>query len=128
MPNIFPAAIEFIKGQDYPSLEVVIVDNGSTDESRDVIVKHVEADSRFRIVALEQNLGQLGAFLEIFPLLNGEFITIVDADDVLFSNFLSSHVQVHLALPSSVALTSSNVVEMTADARALTGAHTSFGQ
>ena len=122
-----PAAIESIKGQDYPSLEVVIVDNGSTDESRDVIAKHVEADSRFRIIALEQNLGQLGAFLDIFPLLNGEFITIVDADDVLFSNFLSSHLQVHLALPSSVALTSSNVVEMTADARALTGAHTSFG-
>ena len=127
MPSIFPRQSNLFKGQDYPSLEVVIVDNGSTDESRDVIAKHVEADSRFRIIALEQNLGQLGAFLDIFPLLNGEFVTIVDADDVLFSNFLSSHLQVHLALPSSVALTSSNVVEMTADTRALTGAHTSFG-
>ena len=121
-----PATIESIKGQDYPSLEVVIVDNDSTDKSRDVIVKHVEADDRFRIVALEQNLGQLGAFFDIFPLLNGELIAIIDADDVIFSDYVSSHVQVHVALPTSVAFTSSNVVEITKAGRAMTGSYSSF--
>ena len=116
-----------IRAQDYPTLEAIVVDNGSTDGSRDVIAKHIGDDPRFRVVALKTNLGQLGAFLEVFPEIRGEFATIVDADDVLFANFVSSHVQVHLALPFGVALTSSNVVEMTADGRALSGSHWSFG-
>ena len=114
-------AIDSIRSQDYPSLEAIVVDNGSTDASREVIAKHVGNDERFRIIHFEKNLGQLGAFLDLFKLTRGEFVTVVDADDVLFSNFISSHVQVHLALPRSVAFTSSNVVEINAAGRALTG-------
>ena len=120
------AAIDLIKSQDYSSLEAIVVDNGSTDTSRDVIAKHVGEDLRFRIVHLDRNLGQLGAYFDVFKLIRGDFVTIVDADDVLFPNFVSSHVQVHLALPISVALTSSNVVEMTAQGRALTGGYANF--
>ena len=120
------AAIDSIKTQDYRWFEVIVVDNGSTDESRDVIAQHVADDPRFRVIHLEKNLGQLGAFLRTFDMVSGEFVTIVDADDVLFPNFLSSHVQVHLALPHSVALTSSNVVEITASGRVLTGGYAPF--
>lgn len=121
------AAIDSIRSQDYPSIEAIVVDNGSTDASREVIAKHVGDDERFRVVHLKENLGQLGAYFDVFKLIRGEFVTIVDADDVLFPNFISSHVQVHLALPASVALTSSNVVEMTAEGRALTSGYAAFG-
>ena len=121
------AAIDLIKSQDYPSIEAFIVDNGSTDASRKVIADHVGEDARFRIIHVPENLGQLGAYFTVFGLLSGEFVTIVDADDVLFPNFVSSHVQVHLALPINAALTSSNVVEITAEGRALTGGYGSFG-
>ena len=122
------SAIDSIKEQDYPSLEAIIVDNGSTDASSGVIAKHVGDDRRFRIIQLDRNFGQLGAYFQVFEQLRGEFVTIVDADDVLFPNFVSSHVQVHLAVPSSVSLTSSNVVEMTAEGRALTGGWGLFGR
>jgi len=120
-------AIESIKNQDYSNVEVLIVDNGSTDSSRSVIGDCVGGSPRIQIIALEENLGQLGAFFHVFKLIRGEFVTIVDADDFLCPNFVSSHLQVHLALPRSVAFTSSNVVEITADARTLTGGYAAFG-
>jgi glycosyltransferase involved in cell wall biosynthesis len=121
------ATIDSIKSQDYPAIEVIVVDNGSTDDSRDVIAKHAGDDPRFRVVHLDENLGQLGAYFHAFELTSGEFVTIVDADDILFPSFVSSHVQVHLALPSRVALTTSNVVELRGEGRALTGVYARFG-
>ena len=56
------ATIDSIKSQDYPAIEVIVVDNGSTDDSRDVIAKHAGDDPRFRVVHLDENLGQLGAY------------------------------------------------------------------
>jgi hypothetical protein len=51
---------------------------------------------------------------------NGEFITFLDADDVLFPHYLAYHLQAHLAAASSVSFTSSNCVDMNADGVLLT--------
>src|SRR4051812_40305818 len=50
------AAIDSIRAQDYPRFECVVVDNGSTDNSREVIARHVEDDPRFRVVHTGRNL------------------------------------------------------------------------
>jgi uncharacterized protein (TIGR01627 family) len=121
------AAIDSILAQDYPAIEVIVVDNGSTDNSRAIIDRHVGGDPRFRIIHLDSNLGQLGAFFHIFDEIRGSFVAILDADDLLMSNYVSSHVQVHIALPRSVAFTSSNVYEMDAGGRAITGGYWPFG-
>jgi uncharacterized protein (TIGR01627 family) len=114
-------AIDSLKAQDYPEIEIVVVDNGSTDLSRDVIAAHVAGDPQCSVIHVERNLGQLGAFFEILPSLNGDFVTILDADDALCPNFASTHVQVHLAAKNNAALTSSNLVEVDGKGRALTG-------
>ncbi|MGO9029423.1 MAG: glycosyltransferase [Acidimicrobiales bacterium] len=121
-------AIDSLKAQDYPELEIVVVDNGSTDLSRDVIAAHIDGDRRCRVIHLEENLGQLGAFFEVLPLLSGDFVAIIDADDTLCPHFVSTHIQVHLALTHNVALTSSNIVEMDKMGRALTGQYEPFNR
>ena len=106
------ATIDSILAQDYPHFECVILDNGSTDDSRAVIDRHVRGDRRFRVIHLPENLGQLGATLVALGEVKGGFVTFVDSDDLLFPDFASTHLQVHLSAPRSVAVTTSGVAEV----------------
>lgn len=107
--------IDSIRAQDYPHFECLVIDNGSADDSRDIIERHVRGDARFSVRYFPENMGQLGAALWALDHIRGGFVTFVDADDVLFPNFASTHLQVHLALPRSVAITSSSLVEIGQD-------------
>jgi hypothetical protein len=88
-----------------------------------VIARHIEGDPRFRMETLAQNHGQLGAALWALDKVNGGFVTFVDADDVLFDNYASMHIQVHMALQRSVGFTSANVAEMDSTGKALTASY-----
>ncbi len=74
------AAIESCLGQSWKHLEIIVVDDGSTDGSRDVAARYrdrgvVARDSRRRSAAAARNTGLRAA--------RGEFIQFLDADDVL---------------------------------------------
>ena len=111
--------IQSIRQQDYPNLECLVIDNGSTDDSRTVIEANIADDERFRLQAFDENLGQLGAAQWAVENTNGNFICFIDADDILFPNYASVHVQAHLALRRSVAFTSSAIVEIDRDRHVL---------
>lgn len=117
------ATIDSIRRQDYPHFECIVINNGSTDDSAEVIARHIEGDPRFRVETLAQNHGQLGAALWALDKVNGGFVTFVDADDVLFDNYASTHIQVHMALQRSVGFTSANVGEMDSTGKVLTGSY-----
>lgn len=121
------ATIDSVRQQDYPAFECVVVDDCSTDHSLDVVAEHINADPRFRVVELKENLGQLGAAIAVLPQLRGNFVVFVDSDDILFPQFISAHIQVHLALPAPVALTSSNIIEADAEARVIVPGRYGFG-
>jgi glycosyltransferase involved in cell wall biosynthesis len=72
-------AIESALAQTHRDLEIVVVDDGSTDGSRDVIAAY---DGRVRAV-LQENRGQAGAFNAGFSAASGDVILFLDADDVL---------------------------------------------
>ncbi|RWL49303.1 MAG: glycosyltransferase [Mesorhizobium sp.] len=117
------ATIDSIRRQDYPHFECIVINNGSTDDSAEVIARHIEGDPRFRMETLAQNHGQLGAALWSLDKVNGGFVTFVDADDVLFDNYASMHIQVHMALRRSVGFTSANVAEMDSTGKTLTASY-----
>ena len=119
-------AIDSIRAQDYPRFEAIVVDNGSTDESREVIDRHVDSDPRFQVVHTDENLGPMGGVIRGLDAANGTFVAFVDSDDYLMPSFASAHVQVHLALARNVALTSSNVIEIGADGAVLAGGKADF--
>jgi Glycosyl transferase family 2 len=72
-------AIDSALAQTYPNLEVIVVDDGSTDHSRDVI-----AAAGDRIVpVLKPNGGQASAINAGFVHSTGDIILLLDADDTL---------------------------------------------
>jgi len=72
-------AIESALAQTYSPLEVIVVDDGSTDESRGVIARYAD-----RITAvLKENGGQASAFNAGFAAARGDIVIFLDADDVM---------------------------------------------
>jgi glycosyltransferase involved in cell wall biosynthesis len=62
-----------------PGVEVIVVDDGSTDQSRDVIESFGE-----RVVAIfQENAGQAAAFNTGFAASTGDIVMFLDADDLL---------------------------------------------
>jgi hypothetical protein len=72
-------AIESALGQTYPETEVIVVDDGSTDNSREVLAHYAV---RVRVL-LKENGGQAAAFNEGFRASQGDVIVLLDADDLL---------------------------------------------
>ncbi|GAC1436837.1 MAG: hypothetical protein NVSMB51_09060 [Solirubrobacteraceae bacterium] len=73
------AAIESALAQTHPDVEVVVVDDGSTDHSRELIASF---DASVRAV-MQENRGQGGAFNAGYDASSGDVILFLDADDVL---------------------------------------------
>ena len=73
------AAIDSALGLDWPAVQVIVVDDGSTDGSRAVIQRYGE-----RVVAVFQaNAGQKAACNAGFALARGEVVIFLDSDDLL---------------------------------------------
>lgn len=82
-------AIQSVLGQTYSNLEVIIVDDVSTDNSVEVI-KSFE-DPRIRLTVMEKNTG-FSAAEYMFEQAKGEFICWVDSDDMWEKTLLEKYI------------------------------------
>lgn len=82
-------AIESAISQTYGDLEVIVVDDCSTDNSREVISRYAE---RVTIV-LREHGGQLASLNEGFARSRGDIVIFLDADDVLYPDAVKRHVE-----------------------------------
>ena len=69
--------------QEIGSLRVLIIDNGSTDNSLDVARQLAREDSRLQIITHASNLGQQASFNEGIDWATADYFMILDADDLL---------------------------------------------
>lgn len=74
--------LESIRIQSFHDIEVIAVDDGSLDGSRDVVDAYVAKDSRFRVVE-QRNQGLGPARNTGTAHAEGEFITFIDSDDLV---------------------------------------------
>lgn len=75
-------AIESVQKQTYDNWELVIVNDGSTDNSEEVINRYAQADKRIRCIK-QENRGVSAARNNGVKTATGEYICFLDADDWL---------------------------------------------
>ena len=111
-------AVESILNQTFSDFEFLIVDDGSTDRSPDVIRTY--ADRRIRLIENASNIGQTRSLNRGLTLARGDLIARHDADDVAEPDRFACQVE-HLDANSDVALLGSQYVEIDHSGKAREG-------
>ena len=79
-------SIESVLKQTLKDIELIIVNDGSTDNTQAIIDHYASKDSRIKIIRFEENCGNLSARKAGAMAASGDYIMFLDADDALFRN------------------------------------------
>ncbi len=95
-------ALNSVISQTYKNLEVIIVDDGSTDGSSEICDEYALKDSRIQVIH-QKNLGLSAARNAGLDIMSGQIVAFLDSDDAYCSNFIE-------AMVSSMIETKSDIV------------------
>jgi len=103
--KFLPELVESIRSQTYANWELVIVDDSSTDESKEALHTYSD-DPRINVSFHDKNMGAAAAFRSAARLATGEIIGMLGADDALMPTALESMIDVHQKYPNASLITS----------------------
>lgn len=81
----FEKCIRSICNQTYKNLEIIVVNDGSTDRSLEILLKWAGKDDRIKVIN-KKNEGAQKARFDAYRIATGDFVTPVDSDDYLPEN------------------------------------------
>ncbi|MBR1807776.1 MAG: glycosyltransferase family 2 protein [Paludibacteraceae bacterium] len=88
MPYLYQC-LESVRTQTYSDLEIIMIDDCSTDRSAELAAQFCEKDNRFRLLRHTTNKGQSAARNRGLAEAKGEWISFIDADDYIEPDFYS---------------------------------------
>ena len=104
--NFIGFAVESVINQTYNNWELIMVDDASTDNSLDIILKYARSDSRIRIIRLSKNFGAAVARNKAIEAAKGRFIAFLDCDDMWKKEKLEK--QIKFMVDNDIAFSYSN--------------------
>lgn len=107
--EFLPLCLDSIKRQTYKNLEVLIVDDGSTDDTPSAAADYVESDSRFKLLTKQnggqssaRNLGVKTASGSLLMFVDGDDLIADDCVDILVHSYSQNNVQMVVAVAERV--------------------------
>lgn len=101
-------ALQSVVGQDYPNVELIIIDNGSTDGSAERIAAFVQHHPSIQFIRNPVNVGLNRAFNQGLALAEGRYVIDLSADDVLLPGRIRKQVALFEELAGPYAVVFSN--------------------
>lgn len=86
-------AISSILGQTYKNFELIIINDGSTDSSQNIIEAFYQTDQRIKIVTHDSNKGIGSSLNEGVSIATGKYIARMDSDDISLPSRLEAQVE-----------------------------------
>ena len=83
--------IDSVLAQTYQQWEMIIVDDGSKDNSAEIINEYTKADNRIRLIQ-QENAGSAAARNNGIRQAEGQYIALLDADDIWHKDFLEKQI------------------------------------
>jgi len=116
--RFLPVALDSLLAQEHVHWECLLWDDGSTDGSGAIAADYVRRDARFRLLGDGRNHGVGAASANALTAAQGEFVGVLDADDLLEPNALSSMLAFLAARPH-VGMAYSRYIEIDEDGEML---------
>jgi len=85
--------IKSVLDQIHINWEMIIVDDCSTDNSRDIIEKYIQLDSRIKLIKNNPNLGVAQSRNRAIEEAQGDYIALLDSDDIWLPNKLEKQLE-----------------------------------
>jgi hypothetical protein len=98
--RFLPDSVGSALAQQGVTVQVIIVDDASTDDSVGVAKRYAREDSRVSVVECPHNVGHVAAFNTGLRMASGDYIVRLDADDLLAPGALQRAVALFDAFPS----------------------------
>jgi glycosyltransferase involved in cell wall biosynthesis len=92
--NIIINALKSVQAQTYANWEIVVVDDGSKDDTARTVTEYAISDKRIRLIKHENNLGAQAARNTGVKAANGEWIAFLDSDDEWLPESLTLRMEV----------------------------------
>lgn len=102
--SFLPACIESIQNQNYPNMEVLFIDDGSTDKSGIILDKYAKDDERIKIIH-KSNTGVSDTRNIGLSKASGEYICFADSDDILMYDYIDYLVKLIKKYDADISLT-----------------------
>ena len=88
--NFLSSTLDSILAQTFTDFEVIVVDDASTDNSRDILKAYARQDSRIRPYFNEKNLGVFGALAVGMKQACGNYLSFISSGDLNYPLFLET--------------------------------------
>ena len=96
-----PGCLDSVLSQTHQNLEIILVDDGSTDDSPAIIQTYAKKDSRIKVIT-QKNQGQSAARNRGLKQATGDFISFLDSDDAVKPNFIQKLLAPYAKNPQTI--------------------------